>query len=752
MPVPELLERERVVELLERVATAAAREGRGATVLVHGAPGSGRTAVLGVAASLAAAAGMRVRRWTCAEDETAAPLAVATALLGDAATLPWERVAVDAVAGGPCALVVDDLERADPGSLRLLGALTRRAADVPLVVIAATADGPAGHAVRRALAGAEDARLDPLSSSASARVVARMAPGAGPAAAAACHAAGGGLPFYVAALAEHAAAGSQGQARTGAGEDPVGRAGAVGDAIRRRVADRLGALDDAPRALALALAVLGDDATWPLAGALAGLDGPSRRAAADALRLAALLDRGADPVFAPPVLGAAVAAAALPGALASAHRRAAELLARDGAPPERLAAHLARAEPDGDPWVSATLRDAGRDAMERRAPEAAIAHLRRALEEPPPAAERAAVLTALGVAETVAFRTADAVEHLRAATELAGSLAERLEASVALVAVLTQAGDPERDLGRLLGALDQVGDRRAREQLEAHIVNQARQRTSMHLATRDLAQAIAARVDADPATASAAELAAAAAELTMAGTRSDEAARLAAAVLARAPDPDPMRSTSIPVAIRCLAAADHLDEAAAFVDAALADGRARNAALEVTMLSVFRSDVALRAGDLAVAERTARDAWSGGSRESWSLGHPATTATLLLALLARGEIAEAETVLATSGFAGAEEPDGDLYTSAMLLHARGALRIALGQAAAGIADLRSCGRRLTAHGEPNPALIPWRSELAVALGGDGGIALAEEELRLARTFGAPRAIAIALGATALLDD
>jgi DNA-binding CsgD family transcriptional regulator len=169
------------------------------------------------------------------------------------------------------------------------------------------------------------------------------------------------------------------------------------------------------------------------------------------------------------------------------------------------------------------------------------------------------------------------------------------------------------------------------------------------------------------------------------------------------------------------------------------------------MLSAFRADVALRAGDLAQAEQLSRAAWDAGRREEWELGHPAITAGLVDALRERGALAEAQEVLRVSGFAHPAELGHDLYTAAMLLYSRGRLLLALGATAAGVADLRDAGRRLDLHLEPNPALVPWRSALAVAVGGREGAALARDELRIARTFGAPRAIGIALRATAMLE-
>jgi DNA-binding CsgD family transcriptional regulator len=743
----ELLERERAGVEIER-ALAAARDGRGASVLVHGPPGSGRTALLEQAAAVAADAGLAVRTWAAAADEAGEPHAAVRALLGDLiapggvdAPAGWSETIALVAAHGPVVLLLDDAERADEPSLRVLGALARRAAEAPLVLVVATDDGPPGAPVRRMLDGAprsRDVLLRPLSEAASVALVRAVAPGAPAAAGRACHAAGAGLPRYVTALAADL---------PGGGEPGAG----CPAPLVRRLADRLASLDPEAIALARALAILGAGATWARAGRLAGLDGPQRRAAADVLRVAALVDRGAEPAFVARVVGAGVRAAVPPGAAASLHRAAAELLAGEDAPAEDVAAHLVACEPDGDPWAWRMLVAAGREAMDRRAPDVAVGLLLRALAEPPARDDRAAVLIDLGIAESAAFRNDVAVVHLRAAVAAAGSLEERLEASLALVAVLTQAGDPERDLGAVLDALTEVDDRRLREQLEAHVVNQARQHTSAHRATRAVAQAVAARVAADPDDASAAELAAAAAELTMAGERADDVAALAAAALQRTPDPEPLRSTTVPVAIRCLATADHLDAAARYVEAALAASRARDASLEVTMLSAFGADVAWRAGDLAAAERLARDAWSGGTRESWSLGHPATTAGLVTVLLDRGAPAEAEAVLATAGFAGSAEPGLDLYTGAMLLHARGRLHLALGATAAAVADLRASGRRLDAHGEPNPALIAWRSPLALALGGAEGRALADEELRLARGYGAARAIGIALRARALLE-
>ena len=109
-----------------------------------------------------------------------------------------------------------------------------------------------------------------------------------------------------------------------------------------------------------------------------------------------------------------------PGERALAHARTALLLDRDGADGERVALHLLRSEPDGDPHVTSVLRAAATAASGRGAPGTAAGYLRRALEEPPDPAIRPAVLLELGLA-LASDRSPAAVEVLRQAVELAGA-------------------------------------------------------------------------------------------------------------------------------------------------------------------------------------------------------------------------------------------------------------------------------------------------------------------------------------------
>jgi DNA-binding CsgD family transcriptional regulator len=123
---------------------------------------------------------------------------------------------------------------------------------------------------------------------------------------------------------------------------------------------------------------------------------------------------------------------------------------------------------------------------------------------------------------------------------------------------------------------------------------------------------------------------------------------------------------------------------------------------------------------------------------------------LLGALLEQGQLAEAEAALEPLDHAS----ESTSVTAAVLRFGRGRLRIALGRIEDGLADLLGAGELVTSALALSPSYLPWRSEAALAfllLGKqDEAAPLAEEELELARAFGAPRTLGVALRAAGLV--
>jgi Response regulator containing a CheY-like receiver domain and an HTH DNA-binding domain len=119
-------------------------------------------------------------------------------------------------------------------------------------------------------------------------------------------------------------------------------------------------------------------------------------------------------------------------------------------------------------------------------------------------------------------------------------------------------------------------------------------------------------------------------------------------------------------------------------------------------------------------------------------------AVLVHALVEQGELDAAEQALAPLDF---ETESGSLI-SPPLRFGRGRLRVAQGRVAEGLEDILAVGALLTRSLVTSPGALPWRSEAALAqlVLGDQESAgrLAEEELQLARAFGAPRALGVAL--------
>lgn len=787
-----LLERSSELEAVT-AALAAARAGSGRVVVLDGPAGIGKTALVRQAAAAAARSGVRALEACGHELEHPFAFGVARQLLEpvvhegrgapDPALLAGPaRLAgplLDASGGegrtfglppgpdaalaaqhslhwlianlalrDPLAILVDDAHWADVASLRLLTYLGRRVSGLPvLLVVALRPDQSADvEQLTRALRGAPAAsmlRPRPLTAEGGARLVRRFAPEAADEVCEACQAATGGNPFLLSEMAKAV----EGR---GAADVLSLEYRELSDAVTARAAGgRDGAL-----ALARAVAVLGRGVPLRHAAVIAGLGPGDAAAAADDLAGSGVLTHGRPLEFRHPVVRAAIAARIPAGERATAHARAARLLADEDAPVERVAVHLLAADASGDAWTVEVLSAAGLRAAERGSPEAAVSYLRRALEEPPTPERRGALLLDLGTAEVLAFDLEAGERHLRRGLKLATDQDARLCAATMLAGVFGQDGRALEAVEMLDGVLAGAAgaDPALIARVEANLVNIARNQSAANRRAKPRAAAVLARVLAGDEHAPPL-LATAAAEMAMAGIDAAGSATLAERALLDGDEAWDTLDYWAFTAARCLTIADRAHAARRALDAGIARARQRGALYQLRAMLLFRAETTYRLGDLPSAEADAREAVAAED-PGWRAGIPLGRALLVLTLLERGELTEATDLLQRGALDGRARDLPDVYTNHVLLHARGRLRVAGGEAAAGIEDLLECGRRELAMGEVNPAVLDWRSQAALALAGRGeldeALRLCRQELALALAFGAPRAIGMAERACGLV--
>ncbi|MFN2535087.1 MAG: AAA family ATPase [Pseudonocardiaceae bacterium] len=649
---------------------------------------------------------------------------------------------------GPVVLAVDDLQWADEPSLRWLAYLCHRLEGLPVLVAATTRPPRPGHsqlvAELLAIGRAQILCPNPLTEPAVARLVRDgLEEVPDPAFVAACARASAGNPFVLRELILDLAA--DGVAPVAA--QAAGVAERVPEQVERTVLARLRRLDAAAAQLAEAVAVLGEGTGLRLAAEMANLDLDAAAAAADALLTAELFDEGRPLQFLHPLVRSAVYEQLAPGARALAHARAARLLVREGAGSAQVGAQLLLCEPAGDTQAVRALRAAAAAAVDRGAPETAVTYLCRALAEPPADYERAAVLGELGGAERIA-RDPAALVHLERAWQATTCPVERALLAEQLANVLFYATEWTRCSAVLRAALGDLGD--GDPDLAVRLCTHAAVLELLTLCPTEAPEVALRRLRDLAARSTPASRAAQlclAAVLAVRGRDRPEVAGL----VQRGLDGGRFAGEAVPamLAVWALVVTDDLDGARALIETILADARARGSVVGFQSASGRRALVAMRRGELAEAEADARASLEMATEYNLALSIPLHAATLGLVLLERGELDQA-----AAAVEGVALPGGGAPTGIALLEARGRVRLARGQRAQAIADLRHCGR-LASVFQATPNIHAWRSTLALALASadpQEARALANTELELARCVGAPRAIGIALRVCGLLAD
>jgi DNA-binding CsgD family transcriptional regulator len=783
-----LLEREDQLELVGRLL-GDVRGGRGAFVLFEGPAGIGKSRLLGAACEDAEARGLQVLRArggelerdfsygvvrqlfeprlaAAAEDERARLLVGAARLAGP--LFEFGEVG-EALAGGEDAsyrtmhglywltanlaeleaalLAVDDLHWCDAPSLRFLSYLARRLDGLPVVVAACvrTKEPGVDEAILTQLEAEPLATLvrpAPLSLEAVARLLdARLGSDPAPEFLQTVYTSCAGNPFLLNELVHALLA-----ERIGPDADAAARVRELGpESLSRFVLQRLRRLGPPAEALARAAAILGES-ELALAAALAELDLEEARTAAGGLVRSEVLRPRGPLAFVHPVLRAAVYADLSGPERELGHERAAELLAEDGASAERVAAHLLHVPPRARASVVTTLCEAAQRASGEGAADVARSYLERALAEPPDEHQRADVLFELGSAELRSGQPG-ALGHLQEALGLVQGQPRSVEIALALAnahvawdVYLFEAAD---GLQRTIESLDPRETALA-QRLEAELIMWARFDARLYSMARERLARIADRAS-EESLGGRILLMLVASELARSGESPDRARELVGRALAGGALLGDETREAYMVAVAVLVSLDELDDAVRHYTDLLEFARSRGSAFVFAQASSFRALAMLRRGDLAEAEADARPAVEAALPLAYTYAHLADV------LAERGELAEAIRTLELSSV----HENRPTWQTAYLLEPRARLRIASGEVEKGLEDLLAAGERIESFGIRNPSYSAWRSQAALALLGLGdrqeARRLVGDEIDLARRWGAPRPLGVALRAAGLVE-
>ena len=784
-----LLERDAEVAAIAD-AIASAHAGRGGVLLIEGAAGIGKTRLMLEAVARGREAGSRVLSARGGDFERAFPFGVVRQLFESPLTALSAEERAQALAGAaahagellgqpreddlepsgdeqfaiqhglywlvanlaaqrPLVLVVDDAHWCDAPSLRWLAYLSRRVDELPALVLlgARPAEPGADQALLGAIAAEPHAtvvRPSTLGEDAVGELIeAALDRAPEPEFRAACHEATGGNPFLLGELARELASSQV--------EPTAAAAARVLDlgpqAVSHAVLLRLGRLPSPALEVARAVAVMGEPAELRQVAALEGIDERAAGEAADALAAANILARGRPLDFVHPVVRTAIHAELAPSARAEGHARAARLLHADGARVETVASHLLETEPDADPWVLEQLLEAARRSVAQGATDAAGPYLRRALKQDLSRGERARLLLELGAVEARLSSPA-VVEVLEEALELADDAHTRGSAAFELgrALVLTlRLEDGAAVLERGIEATQEAEPALARK-LRAELIGVCRLDDALRPTVRRHLPIMRDELDESGEVRSLVL-----ANLAWEGVIDNEPIGPLADMAAEALEDGTLLasegsdSPNFMLALGVLLYADRYELYDRHVAEAIESSRQRGSALGFAFASCLSAYVNVRRGALSEAADDAETALEAMTDVGWKVVLLLAAYYLADAKLEMGEVDDAAAALAERGFTHGIPA----YTPFNVLwQMRGRVRAASGELREGLADLLECGRRQEAAGVLSPAIIPWRTDAAqvhAQLGElDQARRLAGEEVELARAFGAPRTLSIAL--------
>ncbi|MEU6076630.1 AAA family ATPase [Micromonospora sp. NPDC047074] len=698
-----LIEREHLLsDLAETYATAASGQGR--VALVDGGVASGKTRLVNAAAEVAAGDGALVLTAACSVAESGIRLGVVGQLFhslraqtssadhlsllrrdnnlteeSDAAALRQGeaqlleevcQVLLDVATDRTLVIVVDDVQFADPLSLQALLYLQRRIRFTRMLLVLSGCVGarPEAAAFRAELTRqphCRQLRLLPLSRDGVGRLLAeRIRPDAARRLAASAHAISGGNPLLVHALVDDSFVEADGDV-----------APTVGESFAQAALACLHRSDPRLLDVARALAVVGPSVPAGLVAGLVGLGAAAARQVLGALAEAGLTQGHS---FHHPAVRAAVLDDCPPQTQSALRSRAARLLHEDGASTAEVAAHLVGIDGPAEPWATPVLVAAAGEAVADGAVRRATDYLELALRSAPKGPERAAAeaalvrvhwraepeavprhLSALLAAGRAGFL--DEADTLLLARSLAWH-GRHVDAAEALGGVGDLATHPDPDLGA-----DYLATRDWLRHCHPHGGNPAGPVVDDHGVAVDRAEEVLQR--------------------------------------ARAGD---SLLVSVWHALRVLVHAEHLDRAADWCEKLAEEAASHGITSWRAVLDDVRAAIALCRGDLAAAERHARDALATMPSAAWGVAVGAPLAHLILARTMTGQLALAEAAL--------REPTPAAMRQSLFwpqyLRARGVYYDAVDRRHAALADFQTTGQLAVAWGADDPSALPWRVDLA----------------------------------------
>lgn len=791
--MPTLLERDGELRQL-RHALGAAREGCGGLLIVEGAAGLGKSALLEAATQDAERQRMCVlfaRSGPQDHDvsfgvplglfdgELARDGRAREELLAGAAALclpvfdgaQWhaarspERGSLDGLLHGllwltvnlsaraPLLLAVDDVHWSDAASLRFLLYLAPRLAELPIAVMLTRRPGePDEHALARELAEHPLAQRIELASLSSGAVTSLLEDGLGTKAsapfAAACAEASGGNPFLIRAIVQALRDDQIAPTAENAGTIDALRP----EVVRRQLLVRISRLGGDAAAIASVAAVLGDGARIETAAELAEIEPDTAARAADALVAAEILASAVPLAFAHPLLRASLYDDLPAAQRARAHVRAARRLRDEHAASETIATQLLGATRVGEEWAFHTLQDAAQRALASGNPESAAHYLARALEEPLTGRDRAGALLALAGAEAMLGQAA-AESHIEEAIALSDDPEALARAYQRLGGIRYTRGDlpgAARAFERGIALAGEPGSPLARE-LHAGFFSAASLDPELAALAFAHIEPLLEREPGSETKAERAALAALASHRALGGAPREQAAALARrawgdGALLREEGPDGWAWSLVTAAFTCT---DELEETLAVCEAVIARAQEEGSLMAYATASFCAQPATLQLARFDEA-RAHGEAASAARQYGWRTYEVTSAGWMASTLIEQDQLDAAERVLAEME----DRLDVQDARSAPALAIRGRLRLLRGSAAEALADLRAAGELATAIMCVNEGFVPWRSDAALAAHRLGDVDQAEELVAEARaiatTTGASSHLARALRSKAAL--